>query len=211
MARNHILKILVCWTIAWAACGLLSAAEHHGIVKFAGLPVPGATITATMGDKKLVAITDPQGLYTFADLADGVWNVQVEMLCFATLTKEVAIAPNAPSPEWELKLLPFDEIKAAAPPPSPSANPPTAGTPAAPPQTAGALTSPPPTLVEKAAAPKKGSKAAIAAAAASAANSRPGFQRADLNASGAPPRNQQPRASTRPRRAPATPYSSTAA
>src|ERR1039458_8377552 len=169
MARNHILNILVRWTIAWAACGLLSASEHHGIVKFAGLPVPGATITATMGDKKLVAITDPQGLYAFADLADGVWNVQVEMLCFATLNKEVAIAPNAPSPEWELNLLPFDEIKAAAP------------------QTAGAPTSPAPTLVEKAAAPKKGSKAARGAAAASAANSRPGFQRADLNASGAPP------------------------
>ena len=186
MARNHILNILVRWTIAWAACGLLSASEHHGIVKFAGLPVPGATITATMGDKKLVAITDLQGLYAFADLADGVWNVQVEMLCFATLNKEVAIAPNAPSPEWELKLLPFDEIKAAAPAP-PRDTPPPASTPAAAPQTAGAPTSPAPTLVEKAAAPKKGSKAARGAAAASAANSRPGFQRADLNASGAPP------------------------
>src|ERR1017187_2575027 len=128
MARNHILNILVRWTIAWAACGLLSASEHHGIVKFAGLPVPGATITATMGDKKLVAITDPQGLYAFADLADGVWNVQVEMLCFATLNKEVAIAPNAPSPEWELKMLPFDEIKAAAPAP-PRDTPPPASTP----------------------------------------------------------------------------------
>src|ERR1022692_1567833 len=186
MARNPILNILVRWTIVWAACGLLSASEHHGIVKFAGLPVPGATITATMGDKKLVAITDLQGLYAFADLADGVWNVQVEMLCFATLNKEVAIAPNAPSPEWELKLLPFDEIKAAAPAP-PRDTPPPASTPAAAPQTAGAPTSPAPTLVEKAAAPKKGSKAARGAAAASAANSRPGFQRADLNASGAPP------------------------
>jgi hypothetical protein len=187
MARNHILKVLFFWwTIGWAACGLLPASEHHGIVKFAGLPVPGATITATMGDKKLVAITDPQGLYTFADLVDGVWNLQVEMLCFATLNKEVAIAPNAPSPEWELKLLPFDEIKAAAPAPSRDTSPP-ASTAAAGPQTAGAPTSPTPTLVEKAAAPKKGSKAAIAAAAASAANARPGFQRADLNASGTPP------------------------
>ena len=52
------------------------------MVKFAGLPVPGATVTATMGDKKLVAVTDPQGIYTFPDLPDGVWNLQVEMLCF---------------------------------------------------------------------------------------------------------------------------------
>ena len=85
------------------------------MVKFAGLPVPGATITATMGDKKMVAVTDPQGQYSFADLADGVWNLQVEMLCFSTLKMEVAVAPTSPSPEWELKLLPFDEIKASAP------------------------------------------------------------------------------------------------
>ena len=73
---------------------------------------PGATITATMGDKKMVAVTDPHGVYSFPDLADGVWNLQVEMLCFSPLKMEVAVAPNSPSPEWELKLLPFDEIKA---------------------------------------------------------------------------------------------------
>src|SRR5450759_1988321 len=121
MARKHILNTLFPWTMACVACTLLPASEHHGIVKFGGLGVPGATVTATQSDKKLVAVTDPQGIYTFADLADGVWNVQVEMLCFPTLKKEVASAPNAPSPAWELKLLPFDEIKASAPPPAPSA------------------------------------------------------------------------------------------
>src|SRR5437763_2954578 len=118
MVRKHILKLLIYWTLAAAACTALSASEHHGIVRFAGLPVPGATVTATMGDKKVVAVTDGQGLYNFADLADGVWNFQVEMLCFAPLKMEVAVAPNAPNPEWELKLLPFDEIKSSAPPPA---------------------------------------------------------------------------------------------
>src|SRR5436190_13213760 len=56
----------------------LAAAEHHGLVKFAGLPVPGATITATQGDQKFVAISDLQGAYSFPDLADGVWSMQVE-------------------------------------------------------------------------------------------------------------------------------------
>ena len=104
------------------------------MVKFAGLPVPGATITATQGDKKLVAVTDPQGQYSFADLADGVWNLQVEMLCFSTLKMEVAVAPNSPSPEWELKILPFDEIKASAPAPAPAPAVQTPATPAATPQ-----------------------------------------------------------------------------
>src|ERR1035441_5756497 len=170
MARNHILNTLICLTIAGAACGLLPAAEHRGIVKFGGLAVPGATVTATQGDKKLVAVTDAQGVYAFADLADGVWNLQVEMLCFATLKNEVAIAPNAPSPEWELKLLPLDEIKAATPAPAPSAGAPPAAAPAISP----AAATPP---------ARKGSKAAKAAAAAAAEKARPGFQRADLNAS----------------------------
>src|SRR5665811_479884 len=98
MARKHILHSLFYWTMASVACTLLPASEHHGIVKFGGLAVPGATVTATQGDKKLVAVTDPQGIYGFADLADGVWNLQVEMLCFTTLKKEVAIAPASPSP-----------------------------------------------------------------------------------------------------------------
>ncbi len=188
MARNLILQTLFCGALACLAPALAPASEHHGIVRFAGLPVPGATVTATQGDKKLVAVTDPRGVYAFADLPDGLWNLQVEMLCFTPLKNEVAIAPNAPSPEWELKLLPFDEIKASAPPPAPSAAPPPAGTPAATPQTAAAQAANPSLAnPDKTPAPKKGSKAATAAAATAASNARPGFQRADLNASSAPP------------------------
>src|SRR5215475_12920633 len=94
--------------------GLLVAAEHQGYVKFGGLPVPGATVTATQGDKKLVAISDLQGAYSFPDLADGVWTMQVEMLCFSPIKQEVAASL---SPEWNLKLLTLDEIKAIARPP----------------------------------------------------------------------------------------------
>src|ERR1022692_5021582 len=94
----------LCYSIlAWLAVFGLAAAEHHGAVTFGGLPVPGATVTATQGDKKLVAVTDPQGVYSFPDLADGVWTIQVEMLCFATLKQEVGVSASAPSPEWELR------------------------------------------------------------------------------------------------------------
>ncbi len=191
MARNHILNTFLSCCLAYLAPVMVQASEHHGVVKFAGLPVPGATVTATMGDKKMVAVSGPDGVYSFPDLADGVWTLQVEMLCFSPLKMEVAVAPNAPSPEWELKLLPLDEIKAAAPPPAPKAAQPAATVPAATPQADGAQAAgPTPSLVAAQAAPKKGSKAAKAAAATAAtatANARPGFQRADLNASGAPP------------------------
>src|SRR5438477_12819456 len=98
----------------------LQASEHRGIVKYGGLPVPGVSVTATMGDKKVSVITDGAGVYDFTDLADGVWKLRVEMLCFEPIDKEIAVAANAPAAEWELKLLPFDQIKASAPPPAPS-------------------------------------------------------------------------------------------
>src|SRR5690349_4985333 len=111
--------------LVWLTVFGLSAAEHHGQVKFGGLPLPGATVTATQGEKKLTAVTDLQGLYSFADLADGTWTMQVEMLCFAPARREVEIAPAAPSAEWEMKLLPLEEMRAevqAATPAAAAAN-----------------------------------------------------------------------------------------
>ncbi len=89
---------------------LFAASEHLGQVTFGGLPVPGVTVTASQGDRHFVAITDQQGIYTFAGLDDGVWKFQVEMLGFAPQTQDIAIAADAPSPVWELKLLPLEEI-----------------------------------------------------------------------------------------------------
>ena len=107
------------------ACALvfvcaLTAAENKGQVKFGGLPVPGVTVTATQGDRSLAAITDQAGNYVFPDLPDGVWNFQVEMLGFAPIKQQVTITNGAGAPAWDLKMLPFDQIKAqAAPPPPP--------------------------------------------------------------------------------------------
>src|SRR5579863_7203635 len=43
----------------------VAAAEHHGQVTFGGLPLPGATVTLTQGDKKMTAVTDAEGVYSF--------------------------------------------------------------------------------------------------------------------------------------------------
>ena len=98
------------------ACALfaahLTASEQHGLVKFNGLPVPGATVTATQGAAKFAVITDPQGAYVFPDLRDGTWKVAVEMSGFAAVQKEIAVAPGAPGVEWELKMLPLEAMKA---------------------------------------------------------------------------------------------------
>ena len=92
----------------------LTAAEQHGLIKFGGLPLPGATVTATQADRKFVTVSDAQGIYSFPDLADGVWTIQVEMLCFETTKRDVTVAAGAAGQEWDLKLLPRDQVNAVA-------------------------------------------------------------------------------------------------
>src|SRR5580658_5319750 len=147
-------------TIALLFICALAAAEHKGKVQFGGLPVPGVTVTATQGDRTLTAITDQQGNYSFTDLPDGVWNFQVEMLGFAPVKQEVTIAAGSPASEWDLKMLPLDEIKASAAPPVPPSARVSVTPPAETPQTAAAPAS-------KA---SKNKKASTTAAPASAQN-----------------------------------------
>jgi len=115
-----------------AAC--LLGSEYHGWVKSDGLPVPGATVTATQGDKTFATSTGESGEYSFADLPDGIWTLRISMLGFSPLTREVGVAPDAPSPTWELTLLGLDALRgqmaaaatapaAAKPAASPSAAP----------------------------------------------------------------------------------------
>ena len=108
---------------AWIAVAGLLAAEHHGTVKSGGLPVPGASVTAIKGDKKLYTTTDENGRYSFADLADGSWTIEVEMLGFAKVSNEVGVAFDAPASGMESQV-PVDERHhggrraAATPPPA---------------------------------------------------------------------------------------------
>ncbi len=93
-----------------------AATAYHGQVTFNGLPVPGATVTATQGDKKESSITDQQGTYVFPDITDGAWKFQVQMEGFETLAQDVAVAAGTPGPTFELKLLPLAQITHGAPP-----------------------------------------------------------------------------------------------
>ena len=204
MALNHFRNIIGRLLIACIAVTGLVAAEHHGVVKSGGLPVPGATVTITMGDKKQVTTTDEQGAYSFPDLDDGNWSLTIDMLGFTKVTTDVGVAPGAPGAEWDMKLLSADLIKAdvaarLAPPPPPAAAAPAAGTPA--PATAAAPATNPATPTatgEKPATPPATTAAAPAAAgrgnqggrgANTANGGRPsirqsaqngGFQRADV-------------------------------
>lgn len=110
-----------CRRLLLVACFFLTgllASESHGVVKSGGLPVPGATIVATQGDKKVVTTTDDAGYYSFPELADGVWTITVEALGFVPASREIGVAEDAPGPEWDLK---YQTLEAIANPTAPEA------------------------------------------------------------------------------------------
>jgi trimeric autotransporter adhesin len=120
-----------------AACLLVAglfASQQQGVVKSGPLPVPGATVTAIQGDKKVVTTTDDNGGYSFPDLADGVWTIQVEMLGFESAKQEIAVAlGSSHTQQWDLRFLSEPEIAASLKPkPLPAAPAVGAPVPAAP-------------------------------------------------------------------------------
>ena len=152
------------------------AAEYRGQVKFSGLPLPGATITATQGDKKLSAVSDQQGIYDFPDLPDGTWQLEVDMMGFTHVKQDATPGSGLPGPTFELKMLPLDQIQAVTQAPAPVTAAPaiTTTTNAAP------APAPTPSIVAANAKPANGKNGAPAAGPASA------FQRTDLKSSGTP-------------------------
>jgi len=170
--RRTIKSLLLGFAIAClcvAGVGTARASEYHGQVTFGGLPVPGAVLTATQGNQKVVAIADPQGLYSFPNLADGTWTIEVDMTGFAPLKQDVSIAPATAAGAFELKLMTIEQIRAAANPVKVDAAAPVVATAAAPASAAPAAT--PTVPAATAAATTSGKAAATTTAKAKGAGS----------------------------------------
>ncbi len=110
MARRFATILLLCVLASLCGSSVAAASEYHGQVTFGGLPVPGVTITASQGEKKVSIVSDQGGLYDFSELADGAWKVEIEMQCFSTIHADVTVAPNMAAGKWELTLLPMDQL-----------------------------------------------------------------------------------------------------
>lgn len=160
---------------AAAAAAPGSEAAKPATVK---LPLPGATVTATQGDKKFSAVSDPQGNYRFPDLPDGAWHLQVEMLGFSPIQQDVTTGTGLPGPIFDMKMLALDQIDAVAAPAAPAV-----------------VVGPAPVVSQNTAAPAAAPAAAAPSIAASnakpasgkagaaGASGKTAFQRTDLNTS----------------------------
>jgi hypothetical protein len=102
-----LLALLCAANVAWAS-------EYYGQVTFGGIAVPGAVVTATRGDKTITVTTDDRGIYRFADLSDGAWKIEIALQCFKPIHAEIEVAGNATPGQFELTLLPADQLKAMA-------------------------------------------------------------------------------------------------
>src|SRR5262245_21970243 len=89
---------------------VLTASDYFGQVTFNGLPVPGATVTATRGERTASATTNQDGIYHFTDLVDGVWRVTVEMLGFEPVTHEIAVPAESDRPATTLTVRSLDQL-----------------------------------------------------------------------------------------------------
>lgn len=117
-SRSATAACVLAALFAVAGAGRLAAAEHAGQVAFAGVAVPGATVVASQGDRRVVTSTGADGIYRFPDLADGAWTISVEMRGFRTMSRDIVVSAGEPAAAWELTLLPFDEIARTIPPPA---------------------------------------------------------------------------------------------
>ena len=67
---------------------------QSGSVKSANQPIPGATVTATIGGQKLTTITDLSGHYTLPATPGGECAIEVRMFGFEPATKKSTCAPT---------------------------------------------------------------------------------------------------------------------
>jgi hypothetical protein len=91
-------------------------AEQNGTVRSGAVAIPGASVTATQGEKKLVTTTDEAGRYAFSNLDAGAWTLQVEMFGFSATKREITVEDKASTIEWKLELKPRGEPAPASAP-----------------------------------------------------------------------------------------------
>ncbi len=114
--RIDIVKLSLFSVFLLSAVLVVRAAPgHEGQVRFGETPVPGAVVQATQGTTTVRAVTDADGRYTMADLADGTWMMQVDTPGFETVRREITVSADAMPAQWDLKMLPLENIQAGTP------------------------------------------------------------------------------------------------
>ena len=116
--------------LASAMPPMFAVSDLAGRVLFAGLPVPGASISVRLRQPPpalgasegqtpdtVSTLSDNEGAFRFANLGDGAWVIRVEMRGFVTHSQTVTMPLAQPSLDVTLVMQSLAQIAAAPPPP----------------------------------------------------------------------------------------------
>ncbi len=100
--------LLAALLAALPAAQPLAGAQYAGSVRAADQLVPGATITAQSGDRKVTAFTDENGQFRM-DLTPGEWEIQVEMFEFSPMRDKITAGSEPIHKDWTLEMPRLDQ------------------------------------------------------------------------------------------------------
>ena len=100
---------------------MLAAVVLTGRILFAGLPVPGAVVTASHGEQIVTTTSDADGVFRLSDLDEGRWTLRIQMRGFADATHEIVVPFTGAPLTVALAMRSYAEIVGSAPPPPPAA------------------------------------------------------------------------------------------
>jgi hypothetical protein len=81
----------------------IGSQTQTGLVKSANQPIPGATVSGTQGNTVIVTTTDQTGHYSL-QLEQGLWAVEVTMVGFQPVRKNVSVSNAAQELNFTLQL-----------------------------------------------------------------------------------------------------------
>src|SRR5262249_2875447 len=93
------------------AISAFAADAHTGQIRFGQVPLPGAVVRATQGERSVQTVSDIEGRYAFQELGTGAWTIQVEMPSFEVARREWIGGTDVAVVQWDLKMLPLDGMK----------------------------------------------------------------------------------------------------
>lgn len=99
---------LLGWLLTTAPA-VSASSDLSGEVLFKGLPVPGALITVTQGERVVTTTSNVDGVFRFVGLDDGHWTLRVQMRGFTDATRDI-ILPQTEPLNTVLTMRPYDEI-----------------------------------------------------------------------------------------------------
>jgi len=114
--RLALLAALLCMAVPTSARPQVNGTITGRVVDTEGAPLPGVTITVTVGARDLQTVTDPKGRYALDAVPSGAHTIRATLPGFCPGEKRVDLEPGGSTANFELRTGPLGQIDWIAPP-----------------------------------------------------------------------------------------------